>query len=463
MATTIHLELKKQPTKAGLYQVYVRITKDRQSTRIKTSVALKSIRDWNKNGERNSNWVRTSENFHKDYNNTLRKELNAVKATFQDNKDSSPERLKEIHKQEEISESFLEYAKGKVEEAGASQAIGTFRHYQTTIQHLEGFLASRKKKDLAFNEIDLALVKSFESYLGRVENQREKGRKLDTITIANYQKKFRKLVNEAVAEGHIATSPFGKGAGKFSIKQKKEGSKDKLELEEVGRIIALELPEGSAMWHTRNAFLFSFFCAGIRAGDLLQLRWKNVEGGRLHYTMDKNGKVREFEMVEDAKRILSLYWNEDAKGADYIFPFLDGKARWAVESERGKDTMQADLQKQLFLAVASRNVILNRNLKEIAELAGIDKKVTFHTSRHTFAHLAMESGLEATKIQGLLAHSSLSTTQNYMGRFSNKEESEALAQVFQSAPTSPKDALISALKELDKETLAEVLNSLKMD
>lgn len=463
MATTIHLELKKSPTSKGEFPIFIRITKDRRSTRVRTSIALKSISDWNPKGEKNDNWVRTSESKHQSYNQTLRDELDAVKETHKGNKDASPERLKELHKQEEVSESFLDYAKKKVEEAGAIQSIGTYRHYKSTIQHFEGFLASRNRKDIAFNEINLALVKAFEAYLSRVENGREKGRKLDTITKANYLKKFRKVVNEAVAEGHIKTSPFGKESGKFSIKQGQDKTKEKLELEEVEQIIALDLPEGSALWNTRNAFLFSFFCAGIRAGDLLQLRWKNVEGGRLHYTMDKNGKVREFEMVEDAKKILSLYWKEGVKGTDYIFPFLSSSAKWAIDSERGKGTMSPDLQRELFLAVASRNVILNRNLKHIAELAGVDKKVNFHTSRHTFAHLAMESGIESKKIQGLLAHSSLSTTENYMGQFSNKEESEALAKVFKSAKESPKNALITALRELDKETLAEVLKSLEMD
>ena len=463
MATTIHLELKKQPTSKGLYPIFIRITKDRKSTRIRTSISLKSVKDWNPKGEGKSAWVRTSEKQYQLFNDTLQEELDAVKETHKGNKDASSERLKELHKLEETSGSFLEYAKKKVEEARVNQSIGTYKHYRTTLSMLEGYLKSEGKKGLLFNEIDLAFVKSFDAYLGGVENGREKGRKLDTITKANYLKKFRKIVNEAVAEKHIPSSPFGKESGKFSIKQGQDKTKEKLELEEMEQIIALELTEGSALWNTRNAFLFSFFCAGIRAGDLLQLRWRNVEGGRLHYTMDKNGKVREFEMVEDAKRILSLYWKEDAKGTDFVFPFLSSSAKWAIASEKGKNTMSADLQKELFLAVASQNVILNRNLKKIAELAGIDKKVTFHTSRHTFAHLAMESGLEAKKIQGLLAHSSLSTTEKYMGQFSNKEESEALAKVFQTAKESPTNALISALKGLDKETLAEVLAGLKMD
>ena len=80
----------------------------------------------------------------------------------------------------------------------------------------------------------------------------------------------------------------------------------------------------------------------------------------------------------------------------------------------------------------------------------------------------MKQGVESTKIQGLLAHSSLSTTEGYMGHFGKKEADEALVKVAEAVTgkkpsESPKDALISALKGLDKETLKEVLESLKND
>ena len=468
MSTTIHLELKKQPTSKGLYPIFIRITKDRKSKRIKTSISLKSPKHWNPDGERNNNWVRTSETSHKTWNEDLRKELNAAISVYADNKGASLSALKQTLKEKETSASFLDFAKEKVEEARAIQAICTYRHYKTTLVFLEGYLKEKGKEDITFDEINLSFLKGFEAYLANVENQREKGRKLDIVTRQNYLKKLRKLVNNGVEEGHLATSPFGKGAGRFSIKGKKESTKEKLELDEITSIVALDLPERSALWDTRNAFLFSFYCAGIRVGDLLQLRWQNIQGGRLVYRMGKNGKERNLELVDEAQSILALYRKEDALPTDYIFPFLDSRTKWAIESEKGRDTMDATLQQALFNNISSRNTILNKNLKKIAEKAGITKNVTFHTSRHTFANLAMKEGVESSKIQGLLAHSSLSTTEGYMGSFGKKEADEALVKVA-GAVTGKKpiesntNALISALKGLDKETLAEVLKGLQME
>lgn len=462
MATTFTLELKDQPTSAGLYPVYIRITKDRKHKRIKTSIALKKKSDWNPKKKE----VRTSEKHYQAWNEQLEKELEEARQAYREDRDASLDKLVKTIKEKEVSDSFLTFAEAKVEESGASQSIGTYRHYKTTLAFLKSYLKERGRGDILFNEVNLSFLKDFEAYLASVENGRAKGRKLDVITRQNYLKKLRKLVNGAVEEGQLSSSPFGKGAGKFTIKGKSESKKEKLELEELTSIASLELPEGGAMWHTRNAFLFSFYCAGIRAGDLLQLRWKDVEGGRLNYRMDKNSKGKDIILVPEAQRILDLYRVEGAKETDYIFPFLDSSAKWAIESVEGKEKMKDDLQKALFNNIASRNVILNRNLKLIAEKAGIRKKVTFHTSRHTFASLAMKEGVESAKIQGLLAHSSLSTTEIYMGQFGEKEADEALEKVADAvagrrSEESPKTALISALKGLDKETLAEVLESLK--
>lgn len=442
--------------------MYIRITKERKHKRIKTTIALKRKGDWNSKSKR----IRTSEKHQEAWNDQLDKELEEAKKLYRENRDSSLATLVDTIKEKEVSASFLSFAKGKVEEARSTESIGTYRHYKSTLVMLEKYLHSKGLEDICFNEVNLSFLKDYEGFLGGVENQRIPGRQLDKSTIANYLKKLRRLVYEAVDEEKIPVekNPFLK----FTIKGKRESGKEKLELEEITSILALELEEGSAEWHTRNAFLFSFFCAGIRAGDLLQLRWNNIQEGRLIYRMGKNGKERNLELVEDAERILAFYKNPESKGTDYIFPFLDSNTMWAIESAKSYDTMPEYMKKALFSQVSSRNVILNRNLKGIAEKAGIMKRITMHTSRHTFANLAMKQGVESTKIQGLLAHSSLSTTEGYMGHFGKKEADEALVKVAEAVTgkkpsESPKDALISALKGLDKETLKEVLESLKND
>ena len=105
--------------------------------------------------------------------------------------------------------------------------------------------------------------------------------------------------------------------------------KDKLDIEEIKKIESLELTEGSLIWNCRNYFLFSFYCAGIRVGDLIQLRWENITpDSRICYEMGKNHKARDLKLVSQARSILMHYYKEDAKPSDYIFPMLDSNAMW---------------------------------------------------------------------------------------------------------------------------------------
>lgn len=462
MAKTFNLELQTRPTKQGYYPVWVRITENRKHRRIKTSVVLSHLTDWNPKAK-DDRKVRQSEPNFKQLNEALEKELARIKkeADRDENKTLSIASVAQIIKSGEQSPSFLEFAKSKVEEAEAIESVGTNRHYQCVVKKLESYLAAHKRSDLLFSEIDVAFLKSFEKYLSTIESGRCKGRRVAKVTIASNLKKLRKLVNDALIEGKITPERYPFGRGKFVISGGSDTSKEKLDEAEMQRIIDLDLAEGSAEWNTRNAFLFSFYCAGIRAGDLIQLRWENVEEGRLKYKMDKTGKVRDYELVAPALAILDLYRQEENKPSDYIFPFLNPDAKWAIESYKGIETMDLELRKELFNQIASRNVILNRNLKSIAGKAEITKRVTFHTSRHSFANLAMKSQLPDKLTQKLLGHSSVKTTEGYMGNFNNAETDEALKKIFGKgegqAQNNKKEAILEGLKNLDKETLVELL------
>lgn len=455
MAKTFHLEIKKEPTSKGLYPVYIRITENRKSKRIKTSIELKRLTDWNPN-TKNGKYIKASEPNSVKWNDVLEQELERCKDIYREDKSQSIDSLKQTYKRGEESESFLDFIKQKVEEIQPSVSIGTYRHYKTLIQKITDYLASNGRVDISFNEVNVSFLKGFESYLGRVKNKRNFDRTLERCTIAEVLKNLRKLVNDAIKEGKISNNdnPFIN----FSISRGDEPQKEKLEEEEIQRLIELELTKGTFDWHVRNAFLFSFYCAGIRVGDVMQMRWANVAGGELSYQMDKNGKIRNYELVDRAKQILDYYRTPATCESDYIFPFLDNTAEWAVKSYKSHETMPDNLKHELFAQIASKSVLINRSLKLISAKAHINKKVTFHTSRHSFAHLAMQKGLSSKAIQTLLAHGSVKTTERYMGAFSSKETNEALKQVFSKSKDKREEAssIISALKDADADTIEKI-------
>lgn len=459
MATTFTLEIKKAPSSKGKYPIFIRITKDRKHRRIRTSVELSRLADWNPKGAKNQNWVRTSERNAEKLNDALAKELDEAKELYRENKGASLDSLASQFKNQGTSPSFLDYAKAHTEELdvlGRSNA----KHYKSFCNKFEAYLDSVGKKDITFQELSPAVITEFESFLNKETNAnlKDDAKRLHPNYIRSLLVKFRALVNKAIRDGLMPGDKYPFKS--HPIPKEIESSRKALDESEIEAIKALEYERGSWLWNTKNAFLFSFYCAGIRVGDLVQLRWRNIkdEGARLEYVMGKNHKQRNYPIVAQAGAILALYRSEESKPSDYIFPFLDSAERYAKEED--VDTMPVALKKQLFNQIYSKNTLLNKNLKKIAIDAGIEKRLSFHISRHSFASLAREKAVPSKVVQEALAHSSLTTTERYLHSFSTAEVGDALQKVFDTKE-SRKNALLEALKGLEDGELVELLDSLK--
>ena len=326
-------------------------------------------------------------------------------------------------KSESLNDSFIEFATVKTSELYSSGCIRSFKKHN-------GFLNKIKKfqhgHDLKFHQIDYQYLVRFKAFLDSLPNDRRPERRIHPNTVNQVLAVFRTNINKAIREGKMSNNPFG------SFKMKNVRTiKEKLSSDEIERIRNLDLPHGSALWHCRNFFMFSFFCAGIRTGDLMQLRWRNVADGRLRYQMGKNHKQRDLLLVRQALDILKSYKTSGSKSSDYIFPLLSMSKKYATfVTEMDYDSMNVETKNELFKDISTKNIMLNRLLGRIAELAGIEKHLTMHVSRHSFAKIAKDKGTDNSAIQQMLAHSSLKITEIYMGNFDTGRTDTALANIF---------------------------------
>lgn len=306
------------------------------------------------------------------------------------------------------------------------------------------------------------LLEKFDNFLHKWENQREEGKLLHPHIIQIQFNTFRAIVNKAVELGLLNASKNPFLVFKYKgIKTVKE----KLEQKEIDRIIDLELEEESLLWHCRDYFLFSYYCAGIRAADLIQLRWRNVTNSRLHYQMGKNHKERDLILVEPAINILNLYRKEDSKETDYIFPLLSNSSEYtSFITQADKDTMKPALRQRMYGDVSAKNALINKYLKKIADKAEISKTLSKHISRHSFAYIAQKSGAQSSAIKNILGHSNLSKTERYMGSFDTSKTDETLQNLFskqeEKTPISKEAQIIEMLKELSPEQIASIMNSI---
>lgn len=426
---TFTFEVKKAPNRFGRYQIFLRITENRKHERVKMAISVARLSDFNPKAK-NNRWIRQTEPNYKQWNEDLALELEKAQKAYRElaNKGiATKEGVARVVAGKDNRVSFLTYAKERTQQIYAEGGIRNYKKYNGFCNKLEGYLNSRKVTDLLFTELTPALLEGFNKYLHTLRNELEPEKTLHPNTIAVNLNIFKTLVNKGMAEGHIEPqkNPFLS----FSYKTIKT-VKEKLTEDEIAKIKALDLVEGTRVWDARNFFLFSYYCAGIRAGDFIQLRWGNITpDGRLVYVMDKNHKKKDLKIIQPAMEILELYArNVSRNSKDYIFPLLDSNAEYA---KYDIDTIPSGLKEKLYSDVSAKTSIINNNLKKIKELAGIEKKLTFHIARHTYANKAMKKGISSTGIKGTLGHSKIATTEKYMGEFDTSKDDEVLEKVFE--------------------------------
>lgn len=468
---TFRFELNGRPTKNKTYVVYLRVTVGGKRKLIKTMVEIARPSDFNAKCK-GENWIRGGVRDAKVLNAQLADILAKAKETYKElDKEGEVTTVvlaKEMNT-EVVSPSFLAFARERAQMIYDNGGWRNWRKYCGLINKLDAFRKKRRMADITVADMTVELLTRFDNFLHKWENEREPGKLLHPNTIEVQFNILRTLVHRAIEVGIMEASkdPFlvFKYKGVKTVKEKLDDS-------EMERIINLELEEGSLIWHCKNYFLFSYYCAGIRAADLIQLRWGNVTtSGRLHYQMGKNHKERDLLLVEQAIEILRHYQRDDAKATDYIFPLLSNDTEYAgYVTQADKDRMRQELRHKMYQDISSKNALINKYLKKIAEKAEIEKPLSMHISRHSFAHIAQESGAESSAIKNILGHSNLATTERYMGSFDTSKTDETLRNVFvkkQSSATATEESgatkeeqAIELLKSMTPEQIMAVISAI---
>lgn len=463
MATTFNFELNNKPTRKNTYKILLRITQDRKHKRIVTSVEVNSPRDFNPKAKQ-GNWVRASEPKHKAWNETLSEELEEARNTYKELKKkgiATKELITTTIKESEHSTSFLEYARKRTNDILQQGGHRNYKKYNGFCNKLEAYLKTIRRTDVQFSELNPAFLSKFEAFLHTLRNERNPDAMLHPNTIAINLNIFKTILNRSVEVDKIITPEQNPFLG-FNYTREVPTTKDKLNQSEIEKIEELDLPVNSVIWNTRNCFLFSFYLAGVRAGDLLQLRWCNVTAdGRIEYRMSKTLKDRSIFLHDKAKDILQLYYSEGCKGTDYIFPFLDSNAPYAkAVTPEQKATLPPELIVKLNNIVGSKNSLLNKYLRKIAKLAKIEKHISMHVARHSFAKIAKDNKVDNNHLKNLLGHSNIKITENYMGSFETEETDKVMASIFKKKDDD-REKLAKLLKELDQSQIKLLLKHIK--
>jgi len=353
----------------------------------------------------NFKFIRANHPNHAKINTYLEEQIDHAKMTAQTIvKEGKPLTASEIKRRmlEKQGKSFYEYAEMKILLRKENGKIGSYKKYNAVINSIKEFVGP--DKDLMFEEIDVNFLNRYKSYLIK------DGKK--QTTIHGYMSKIRAQFNDAIHERLIESS-----ISPFPSYKTKEGTptKDRLNLEEIIKIEELDFEENCLIWNVRNVFLFSFYNAGIRISDILQLKWDNIQNGRLVYKMYKTNKDHSLKLLEKPLAILEKY---KTRGESYIFPFLFDRY---------------DYSDPMFLhnQIGAKTALINKYLKDIAKKAEISKNITTHTARHSFADIARQKTDNLYNLSKTLGHSSIKVTEAYLASFDDQAVDDTLDKMFQ--------------------------------
>lgn len=399
---SVNIVLRRKATKDGTFPLAIRITKERKSSYIFVGQSI-SEKDWDEIKER----VKKSHPNSARLNNMLVAKLaeanDKLLETETNKKPVSAKGIKKIIKPSS-NEAFFGFAEIYLEDLKTSGKYNRYAADKPRINHFREFL---KDEDINFPEISVHLLERFRAWLKGTRNVSER-------TIINHLIVIRTIFNLAVKAGKVDLKyyPFGKGGVQIKIP---ESVKIGLSQDEVAKLETLELEAGSYPNHARNVWLFSFYFAGMRLSDVLRLKWIDFTELRLHYKMGKNQKQGSLKTPEKALLIIKQYETAKTKKDDLVFPEL-----------KVLDDLSHDFQVQKKIAFADKR--LNKALKKVAELAGIEKKLTMHIARHTFGNLSGDK-IPVQMLQKLYRHSSITTTIGYQANFIHKDADDALDAV----------------------------------
>ena len=227
--------------------------------------------------------------------------------------------------------------------------LGKVRSAETYRSSLNSFIHFRGGIDLSFDRVDGGLMELYEAWM--------QGCGLTRNTTSFYMRILRTNYKMAVETGLTPDRhPF-----RHVYCGMDKTVKRSIKLFEIKKINHLDLSRNPSLDFARDMFMFSFCTRGMSFIDMAYLKKTDLDGGRLAYRRKKTGQLLTVEWTRQMRAIMDKY---KPNGTRYLLPIItreDGSERRQYQNQMRK---------------------INRNLKEIARLAGLPLPLSMYYTRH---------------------------------------------------------------------------------
>ena len=261
------------------------------------------------------------------------------------------------------------------------QQMGKQRTSETYRCTLKSFMQFREDKDVLLEDIDSDLMLMYEAYL------RNKG--LTKNSTSFYMRILRAVYNRTV-EKELTTNrnPF-----KHVYTGIDKTVKRAIPLKAIKQIKNLDLSLQPSLNFARDMFLFSFYTRGMSFIDMAYLKKKDLSNGILSYRRRKTGQQLFIRWEKCMQEIVDKYGNPIS---EYLLPI--------IKPTNGDERVQ--YQNAMYL--------INRKLKEIGKIVGVQLPLTMYVARHSWASVAKNKNVPISVISEGMGHDSETTTQIYL-------------------------------------------------
>ena len=286
-----------------------------------------------------------------------------------------------------LLEFYVNYLKRMEQLIGIDMKRSTWKKHENAYLNLKGYIKSNHKgKDFKLQDIDLPFIKDYEFYL-------KTNRRFSQATINKVLQRLKKMFSFAIEQNEILQSPFN--GYRFNLLKKEVVY---LTTEEL-KALEESKPTQPRLMLVKDLFVFCCY-TGLAFNEMANLKHSNIEkgfDGKLWISLirEKTNKSVSIPILPKANSILNQYSTE----SDLVFPKLS-------------------------------NQKFNSYLKEIADIVGIEKNLTHHIARKTFAStVLLYNDVPIEIVSELLGHSSIKVTQESYAKLSNKKVSETMIRL----------------------------------
>jgi site-specific recombinase XerD len=364
----------------GVCPIYVRVTID--AKRFEFS-ANKSVppNQWSSEGSKVKGGNKEARliNDHLDYLKS--KVFEAEKRLFKKDLEVTSENLKNeifgANDRKRMLIPIFQDHNNKIKElVGKEYAPGTLERYKTSLKHTEEFLQWKYQiSDIDITKIDNAFVCDYEFYLRSVRN-------CSNNTAVKYIKNFNKIIKICLANNWLDKNPFSNYKAKV-----KEVERVYLSETEIQEILNKDFGN-ERLSLVRDIFLFSCF-TGLAYIDVKNLTKSHISLG-----------------IDGEKWIFTHRQKTESASKIPILPITQ------MLIDKYTNHPQCIIQDKLMPILTNQK--MNAYLKEIAGVCKIDKELTFHIARHTFATtVTLTNGVPIESVSKMLGHKNIKTTQHY--------------------------------------------------